>query len=249
MALQFQSCSFRYKRREKPVIDSLHLRFAAPRTVLLGPNGAGKSTLLSLGASALAPNSGEITLGDLRATKRNERREYRRKVSWLPQRPVFLPGMTCREHVAYVGWLKGLSEREAWKAAPKAIESVGLGNKSKEKVSTLSGGQQQRLGIAQALVHEAELLLLDEPTAGLDPAQRRRFHDVLDELPSNVSVIVSTHEIMDLDQTFDEVVVFENGATKFHGPVSEFRSHASTDCAPGRQLESAYSQLLDAVEL
>ncbi|MEV7233433.1 ATP-binding cassette domain-containing protein [Streptomyces sp. NPDC051020] len=249
MALHFQSCSFRYKRRENPVIDRLDLQFAAPRTVLLGPNGAGKSTLLSLGASALVPHSGEITLNDLCAIKRSERREYRRKVSWLPQRPSFLPGMTCREHVAYVGWLKGLSEREAWKAAPTAIERVGLEKKSNDKVSTLSGGQQQRLAIAQALVHEAELLLLDEPTVGLDPAQRRRFHDVLDKLPENVSVIVSTHEIVDLDQTFDEVVVFENGVPKFHGPVSEFQSHASPDCAPGRQLESAYSTLLDAVEL
>ncbi|MFF9350269.1 ATP-binding cassette domain-containing protein [Streptomyces sp. NPDC014734] len=249
MALHFQSCSFRYKRRERLVIDGLDLRFTAPRTVLLGPNGAGKSTLLALGASAIFPHSGEVALDGLSVVKRNDLREYRRKVSWLPQRPAFLPGTTCREHVAYVGWLKGLSEREAWNAAPQAIDRVGLGGKLSDKVSTLSGGQQQRLAIAQALIHEAELLLLDEPTVGLDPAQRRRFHDVLEGLPGHVSVIVSTHEIVDLDQTFGEVVVLEGGATKFHGTVSEFQAHAAPDCAPGRQLESAYSTLLDAVEL
>ncbi|WP_319020075.1 ATP-binding cassette domain-containing protein [Streptomyces sp. C8S0] len=104
---------------------------------------------------------------------------YRRKVSWLPQRPGFLPGLTCREQVAYVGWLKGMRERDAWRAAPEAIERVSLSDKLNHKIKTLSGGQQQRIAIAQALVHEAELLLLDEPTVGLDPHQRRRFLDLL----------------------------------------------------------------------
>jgi ABC-2 type transport system ATP-binding protein len=248
MPLRYESCTFSYSRRGRPVLDGLDLSFASGHTVLLGPNGAGKSTLLALGASACAPQRGRVRLGQLGPTGRAALSSYRRKVSWLPQSPQFLPGMTCREHVAYVGWLKGMSEREAWRAAPAAIERVGLTDKRKDKVGTLSGGQRQRLAIAQALVHDAELLLLDEPTVGLDPLQRRRFLDLLDGLRGSVSVIVSTHDIADLDQAFDEVLVLESGALRFQGPVARFESGAEADCAPGRRLESAYAALLRTAE-
>ncbi|MDQ0986003.1 ATP-binding cassette domain-containing protein [Streptomyces sp. V2I9] len=248
MPLHYQSCTFRYSRRTRPVIDRLDLSFSPGNTVLLGPNGAGKSTLLALGASAHLPLEGKVRFGELQSTNTRTLQSYRRKISWLPQRASFLPRMTCREHVAYVGWLKGMRERDAWRAAPAAIERVGLTTKIKDKVSTLSGGQQQRLAIAQALVHDAELLLLDEPTVGLDPAQRRRFHDLLVELRGSVHVIVSTHDIADLDQAFDEVVVLENGAPRFQGGVAEFANYADPESVPGRRLESAYSALLGSVE-
>ncbi|WP_327253239.1 ABC transporter ATP-binding protein [Streptomyces sp. NBC_01244] len=249
MPLHYQSCTFRYGRRMRPVIDGLDLRFSPGHTVLLGPNGAGKSTLLTLGASATFPQAGKVRFAGLGTTRRRDLLAYRRKVSWLPQKPTFLPGMTCREHVAYVGWLKGMRERAAWKAAPAAIEQVGLSEKANHKVATLSGGQQQRLAIAQALVHQAELLLLDEPTVGLDPAQRRRFHDLLAELRGSVNVIVSTHDIADLDQSFAEVVVLEHGRLRFQGSVAQFASHSRPDAVPGRHLESAYAALLGSVEL
>ncbi|MEU8707960.1 ATP-binding cassette domain-containing protein [Streptomyces sp. NPDC048565] len=248
MPLHYRSCTFRYSRRRPPVIDRLDLNLSPGNTVLLGPNGAGKSTLLALGASASAPQDGEVRFGELRSSNSRTLRDYRRKVSWLPQRASFLPGMTCQEHVAYVGWLKGMREREAWSAAPGAIERVGLTTKAKDKVGTLSGGQQQRLAIAQALVHDAELLLLDEPTVGLDPSQRRRFHDLLVALRGSVHVIVSTHDIADLDQAFDEVVVVEDGTVRFQGGVAEFESHADSESVPGRRMESAYSALLGVVE-
>ncbi|MFB7605986.1 ABC transporter ATP-binding protein [Streptomyces gardneri] len=248
MPLQYQSCTFRYPRTSRPVLERLDLEFAPGHTVLLGPNGAGKSTLLSLGASALQPQSGIVRYGRLDPASRRHVQNYRRKVSWLPQRPGFLPGLTCREHVAYVGWLKGMGERAAWRAAPEAIERVGLTDKMNDKVKALSGGQQQRIAIAQALVHEADLLLLDEPTVGLDPHQRRRFLDLLISLRGTVNVIVSTHDIGDLDEAFDEVVVLESGRSRFRGTVEEFASHAQPDCAPGRRLESAYASLLEATE-
>ncbi|MFI8102761.1 ATP-binding cassette domain-containing protein [Streptomyces sp. NPDC086023] len=249
MPLYYESCTFRYGRRARPVIDGLDLRFAPGHTVLLGPNGAGKSTLLALGASATTPQAGRVRYGGLEVGRRRDLGAYRRRVSWLPQRPSFLPGMTAREHVAYVGWLKGMRERDAWRAAAVAVERVGLSEKAGHKVGTLSGGQQQRLAIAQALVHDAELLLLDEPTVGLDPSQRRRFHDLLLELRGSVSVIVSTHDIADLDQSYDQVVVLEGGAARFQGGVALFAAYARPDSAPGRHLESAYAELLGSVEL
>ncbi|MFJ1929566.1 MULTISPECIES: ABC transporter ATP-binding protein [unclassified Streptomyces] len=248
MPLRYQSCSFRYGRRSRSVLDRLDLDFAPGHTVLLGPNGAGKSTLLALGAGAVKAEAGRVRYQELDPAIRRDVRAYRNKVSWLPQRPGFLPGMTCREHVAYVGWLKGMREREAWHAAAAAIERVGLTEKSQSKIVSLSGGQQQRIAIAQALVHDAELLLLDEPTVGLDPSQRRRFLDLLVSLRGTVHVIVSTHDIGDLDESFDEVVVLEAGKTRFRGTVDAFARHAAPDCAPGRRLESAYASLLEATE-
>ncbi|MFD7226957.1 ABC transporter ATP-binding protein [Streptomyces sp. NPDC059881] len=248
MPLRYQACTFQYKSRSRPVLDRLTLQFSPGHTVLLGPNGAGKSTLLSLGASAQKPQSGTVGYGRLDSATRRNLRAYRGKVSWLPQRPGFIPGLTCREHVAYVGWLKGMSERDAWLSAPSAIERVGLSAKRDDKIKTLSGGQQQRIAIAQALVHEAELLLLDEPTVGLDPHQRRRFLDLLVSLRGTVHVIVSTHDIGDLDESFDEVVVLESGKARFRGTVSEFTRHADPACAPARRLESAYASLLEAAE-
>ncbi|MFJ2560642.1 MULTISPECIES: ABC transporter ATP-binding protein [unclassified Streptomyces] len=248
MPLHYQSCTFRYGRRSRPVLDRLDLAFSSGHTVLLGPNGAGKSTLLSVGASASLSHAGGVRYGDLDPANRKQARAYRTKVSWLPQRPGFLPGLTCREHVAYVGWLKGMRERDAWRAAPEAIERVGLTEKINNKIKTLSGGQQQRIAIAQALVHDAEVLLLDEPTVGLDPHQRRRFLDLLVSLRGKVHVIVSTHDIGDLDDSFDEVVVLESGKPRFRGTVAEFDGHATPGCAPGRRLESAYASLLEAAE-
>ncbi|URM89665.1 ATP-binding cassette domain-containing protein [Streptomyces sp. MRC013] len=248
MPLHYQACTFRYPRGSRPVLDRLDLRFSPGHTVLLGPNGAGKSTLLSLGASATAPRSGSVRYGRLDPADRKHVRAYRRKVSWLPQRPGFLPGMTCREHVAYVGWLKGMRERDAWRAASRAIERGELADKLTDKIRTLSGGQRQRIAIAQALVHDAELLLLDEPTVGLDPHQRRRFLDLLISLRGTVHVIVSTHDIGDLDEAFDEVVVLEAGRSRFRGTVDEFAARARPGCAPGRRLESAYASLLEAAE-
>ncbi|MFE4061014.1 ABC transporter ATP-binding protein [Streptomyces sp. NPDC059096] len=248
MPLHYQSCTFRYGRRSRPVLDRLDLAFSSGHTVLLGPNGAGKSTLLSLGASASVSHAGSVRYGELDPANRKQTRAYRSKVSWLPQRPGFLPGLTCREHVAYVGWLKGMREREAWRAAPEAIERVGLTERINDKITTLSGGQQQRIALAQALVHDAELLLLDEPTVGLDPHQRRRFLDLLVSLRGRVHVIVSTHDIGDLDESFDEVVVLESGRPRFRGTVAEFDGHAAPDCPPGRRLESAYASLLETAE-
>ncbi|MEU3597344.1 ATP-binding cassette domain-containing protein [Streptomyces sp. NPDC006798] len=230
------------------MLDRLDLEFSAGHTVLLGPNGAGKSTLLSLGAGAFGPQHGEIRYGEFDLGVRRQAREFRRRASWLPQRPGFLPGMTCREHVAYIGWLKGLRERDAWRAAPGALERAGLAERADHRIDRLSGGQRQRVAIAQALVHDAELLLLDEPTAGLDPQQRRRFLDLLISLRGTVHVIVSTHDIGDLDEAFDEVVVLESGRPRFRGTVPDFAARAAADTAPARRLESAYASLLEAAE-
>lgn len=238
MPIEFAGCSFRY-RGKRQVFSSLNLTMPTGRTILLGPNGAGKSTLLSLAASVLRPQAGTVTYRDHEVSDR----AYRRKVAWLPQRVEAVSGLTAREQVAYVGWLKGMSRQEAWDASLTALAQVELSSAEDRKCTELSGGQLRRVGVAQALVHGAELVLLDEPTAGLDPHQRRVFLDMLAGLPAGISVIVSTHDVADLAEAADNVVVLTDGRIVYNGSTAGFLNHAAEGTAAGRRAEAAYSVL------
>lgn len=237
MPIQMTDCWFAY--RHKDVLSGFNYTLRPGSTVLLGPNGAGKSTLLSLAASVRHPQRGAITHRGTPATSR----DYRRKVAWMPQNITAMPGLTAREQVAFVGWTKGMNRTDAWNRAAIALQQVDLADKQGVKTKTLSGGQLRRVGVAQALVHDAEVLLLDEPTAGMDPRQRRVFRDVLAQLPSNVAVLLSTHDVADLAEESDNVTVLDGGALAYDGDTSGFLAHAPDGTTPGRMAEAAYSML------
>ncbi len=226
------------------MLRSLTFDFPEGRTVFLGPNGAGKSTVLGLAASMMRPDAGTVSYRGRATSRRADVRPYREQVAWLPQQVDCVPGLTAREQVAYVGWLKGMAQSAAWDAAMDALDQVEMRDHADRKVSELSGGQVRRTGVAQSLVHKAQVLLLDEPTAGMDPRQRRVFHNVLGRLPSDVSVILSTHDVSDLDDIYDNVVVLSGGAIQFSGTVTEFLALAAYDIAPGRRAESAYDAVV-----
>lgn len=242
MVLSFEQVSFHYPNSRKPVLDDFSWRLLPGRTVLLGPNGAGKSTLISLAATALEPAQGRIRLGPLDTTRRADRSEYRRSVGWVPQQVRAVAGLTAREQVAYAAWLKGMSKSESWAAAVNALDRVGLGHMLGRKTSVLSGGQLRRIGLAQALVHDAKVLLLDEPTAGLDPAQRARFREVLAALPPEHIILVSTHQVDDLSELFNVVTVIDDGIIRFENSVSAFVALAEDGTE--RQAESAYKRVV-----
>lgn len=242
MPLRFSSCTFGY-RRKHPVVESLDCDLPAGRTVFLGPNGAGKSTVLGLGASALQPVSGQVGYRRMRTNDKRTLREYRKRVAWMPQQLATVPGLTARDQVAYAGWLKGMSRADAWDGALGALQRVEMGDLASRKVTELSGGQQRRVGVAQSLVHGAEVLLLDEPTAGMDPRQRQVFHEVLGALPTDVHVVLSTHDTSDLDDIYDNVLVLQDGRLVFGGTVNDFLAHAEPEAAPGRRANSAYHAL------
>jgi ABC-2 type transport system ATP-binding protein len=244
MSVSFASCSFSYTHRRRMIFEELCLSFPRGSTVLLGPNGAGKSTLLGLAAAVLRPSSGSVRLGDLTTLQRRQRMRYQRRVGWLPQTVTPTPGLRLREQVAYAGWLKGMSRRDAWDAAALALRRVELHSKEDVSARTLSGGQLRRAGIAQVLVHGAEVMLLDEPTAGLDPAQRANFADLVQDLSNEVDIIVSTHQTEDLTTTYGHVVLLDEGSVRFEGTTDQFLSRSSPRSAPGRQAESAYTELM-----
>ncbi|MEU8877137.1 ATP-binding cassette domain-containing protein [Streptomyces javensis] len=239
MLLRLHNCTYAYKPWSRPVLHGLDYTLAPGLTVLLGPNGAGKSTLLRLAASAMAPRTGTITLGDLTAGSG----AYRRAVAWMPQQITAMTGLTAREQVAYTGWLKGMNRRDAWDASVRALARVDLTEQADSKARHLSGGQLRRVGVASALVHDAHVLLLDEPTAGMDPQQRRVFRDVLGSLTGQVHVLLSTHDVADLAEESDHVTVLDQGRVTYNGGTAAFLAHAPADVAPGRTAEAAYTAL------
>lgn len=224
MPFHFVECSFRYSRHT-PVLNRLNLEFGSGSCVLLGPNGAGKSTLLGLAASALVPWSGAVRFRGLDASDGRDRAQYRRSVGWLPEETRPIPGLTVREQVAHAGRLKGLTRADSWAGAPRALARVGLAGLSAHRTHRLDAEQLRGLGLAQALVHGAEVLLIDDPAAGLNPCQRDRFAGLLAGLGTELPVIVSTERPEDVRRTvplYDEVVVLDAGLPRYQGPADDY---------------------------
>ncbi len=243
MALVFSDLTFRYGRKTE-VFDGFDLHIAGRSSVLLGPNGAGKSTLMALAATQLRPDDGSVAWRDLRPAGRRGRARYRGAVAWIPQQITPVPGLTVREQVAYAGWLKGLSRAVAWEASGRAIAQVGLSELAGRKSHQVSGGQLRRMGIAGALTHRSEVILMDEPTAGLDPQQRAVFRSLVEELTDSVQVVVSTHQTEDLADLYEEVVVLDRGHIRFQGSTLQFHALARDVTSPREQAEAAYTQLV-----
>ncbi|MFJ3718928.1 ATP-binding cassette domain-containing protein [Streptomyces sp. NPDC090057] len=173
-------------------------------------------------------------------------KDYRRAMAWMPQTITPLPSLTVREYVAYAGWLKGMNRRAAWDEAPRAPARVEMGRKARERTDRLSGGQLRRVGVACALVHEARVLLLDEPAAGMDPRQRRVFRDLLASLKQDVRVLMSTHDVADLAEEADHVSILASGRLVLSGTTAEFLAHTPGGTAEGRSAEGAYTALLQS---
>jgi len=240
VTLELTHCTYRYRRGRKPVLQDFDYALPDGLSILLGPNGAGKSTLLKLAASVTKPQRGSVQLDGIPAGSR----QYRQDVAWMPQDITPMPGLTAREYVAYIGWLKGMSRPDAWKRARQALAQVDLADRMNERSDRLSGGQLRRVGVAGALVHGARVLLLDEPTAGLDPYQRRVFRDMLAGLTGDIRVLLSTHDVADLAEEADHVTVVHDGRIIHHGDTGSFLALTPPGTVEGRAAEGAYTALL-----
>jgi ABC-2 type transport system ATP-binding protein len=214
---------------------------------LLGPNGAGKTTLLRMMATVIQPSSGRIRLLGHEPGGYGPRREIRRSLGYLPQNLGYYPGFTVTEFVEYFALLKEVPPGRVSQAAAAAIQRVDLGGKARAKLRTLSGGMLRRAGIAQAIVNEPELLLLDEPTAGLDPEQRVAFRGLLRDLGAGATVIVSTHLVEDVGAACSEVGLMEAGKIVFQDTPDELAARGEGAGAVGdAPLERGYSAVLTA---
>ncbi len=212
---------------------------------LLGPNGAGKTTLLRTMATVIPPTSGTLRLLGRDPGAYAPRKQIRRRLGYLPQALGYYPGFTVAEFVEYFALLKDMPPARVPGAVATAIERVSLGSKARAKLRGLSGGMLRRVGIAQAIVNEPELLLLDEPTAGLDPEQRVQFRELLRDFGKQATVIVSTHLVEDVGAACTEVALMNEGKIVFHGTPDELTARADGTAASGdAPLERGYSAVL-----
>jgi ABC-2 type transport system ATP-binding protein len=245
MNVELTELSRRFGRTQ--AVDGITLHAGAGVMGLLGPNGAGKTSLLRMLATVLPPTSGQLRLLDRDPGQYKARREIRRRLGYLPQELGYYPGFTVAEFVEYFALLKEVPPARVPKAVAAAIEHVGLSDKARAKLRTLSGGMRRRVGIAQAIVNQPELLLLDEPTAGLDPEQRMAFRVVLRDLGQNATVIVSTHLVEDVGAACAEVALVDAGKIVFQGTPAELTARGETLGAVGdAPLERGYTTVLAA---
>lgn len=211
---------------------------------LLGPNGAGKTSLLRMMATVIAPSSGRMRLLGRDPGAYGQRRQIRRRLGYLPQNLGYYPAFTVVEFVEYFALLKEMPPARVPAAVAAAVERVDLGGKAKAKLRTLSGGMLRRVGIAQAIVNDPELLLLDEPTAGLDPEQRVQFRGLLRGLGQRASVVVSTHLVEDVGAACTEVALMDQGKIVFRGTPGELTTRGEGRGTGDAPLERGYTAVL-----
>ncbi|MEV6830305.1 ABC transporter ATP-binding protein [Amycolatopsis sp. NPDC051102] len=231
--------------RRKMAVDGLDLSLGKGVHGLLGPNGAGKTTLIRALATVLRPASGRLTLLGAPAGGQAGRRELRRRIGYLPQNFGYYKRFTVREFVEYLAWLKEMSKEDIPGAVQRAVERVGLADRADDRLKTLSGGMIRRVGIAQAIVNDPDILLLDEPTAGLDPAQRVRFRELVQQLGRDSCVLISTHLVEDVATACTDVVLFAEGKLVFKGTPAELAEAGTTEDVGDSPIERGYSALLN----
>ena len=203
--------------------------FEADRGVtgLLGPNGAGKTTLLRMIATVLAPDEGRLWLLGHDPARARERTEIRHRLGYLPQEAGFHRGFTVFEFVDYVAILKSMTDRRSrHDEVRRVLALTGLKSVSGKRIRALSGGMRRRVGLAQALLGDPELLVLDEPTAGLDPEQRLRFREMVSQAGEGRTVVLSSHQTEDVAALCTRIAVIHQGRTRFVGAPAELIQQA-----------------------
>ena len=199
--------------QNKIAVDRISLKLHKGVYGLLGANGAGKTTLMRMICGILKPTSGSVSFDNHDVTTE----EYRSELGYLPQDFGYYPEFTGMDFLLYMAALKGLDKSYAKRKAAQLLQVVSLQDKANKKIKTYSGGMKQRLGIAQALLNDPKILVLDEPTAGLDPKERVKFRDMIAELGKESIVLLSTHIISDIEHIADVVLMIKNGQLIYQG--------------------------------
>ena len=231
MELIIDRLSKQYKN--KIAVDRISLTLYQGVYGLLGANGAGKTTLMRMLCGILRPTSGTVMFENMDVSTE----DYRKELGYLPQDFGYYPNFTGRDFLMYMAVLKGMTKSRAQKRCAKLLDEVGLKEMGDKKIKTYSGGMKQRLGIAQALLSHPRILILDEPTAGLDPKERVRFRDMIAALGKESIVILSTHIVSDIEHIADRILLMKDGQIIFNGTQEEI----------GEDLEEFYLKQFEEV--
>ena len=216
--MELKTIGLTKKFGSKTAVNALNITLTNGVYGLLGANGAGKTTLMRLLCNIQTPTSGKILLNGRNIVELGEK--YRNLLGYLPQHFGYYPDFSAYDFLIYVSALKGLDEKAARKKSKELLEAVDLSRESKHKIKTFSGGMKQRLGIAQAFLNNPQILILDEPTAGLDPKERVKFRNLISSFAENKIVILSTHIVTDVEYIADEILVIKGGTLLKKGAES-----------------------------
>lgn len=208
----------------KIAVDRVSATLAPGVYGLLGANGAGKTTLMRMVCGVLRPTSGEVRYDGAPVERMGD--AYRALLGYLPQDFGYYPEFTALDFMEYMAALKGLSRGDARDRSLALLDRVGLAGEERRRIRTFSGGMRQRLGIAQAVLNDPEVLVLDEPTAGLDPKERVRFRNLIAGFARDKIVLFSTHIVSDVEHIADEILVMRAGAVVLSGPPAELVAEA-----------------------
>lgn len=203
---------------KKQALSEINLTIPQGMFGLLGPNGAGKTTLMKVLATLLEKTGGEVKICGVPV---ENSRQVRSMTGYLPQDFSMYGNMSAYEALDYLAVLSGMSKRERKERVPQMLEKVNLLEKRRTKVKSMSGGMKRRLGIAQAIIHDPKVIIVDEPTAGLDPEERVRFRNLLCEIAKDRIVLLSTHIVGDIEATCENIAVLNQGKICFDGRVAE----------------------------
>ena len=218
----------------KIAVDRVSCTLNPGVTGLLGANGAGKTTLMRMICGVMKPTTGTIKLGQYDVTDSG----YRNLLGYLPQDFGYYPEFTGMDFMLYIATLKGLDKGTAKRRSRELLERVNLAEAAGKKIKTYSGGMKQRLGIAQVMLNDPQLVVLDEPTAGLDPKERVRFRHIIEEIGKKSIVLLSTHIVSDIEKAADRILVIKDGQKVFDGTEEE----------TGKDLETFYLDIFGGEE-
>ena len=222
MRLTLERLSKQFKNRI--AVENVNAELTEGIYGFLGANGAGKTTLMQMICGIVAPTSGEVKVNGKNNTEMGE--EFRDLLGYLPQEFGYTPGFTAEDFMLYIASIKGLDPRYARRRTRELMKLVSLEGDMKRKIRTFSGGMKRRLGIAQALLNDPKILIMDEPTAGLDPKERAYFRNVIAEMAQDKIIIISTHIVSDIEYISDQVIIMKKGNFLLQGTAEELTAKA-----------------------
>lgn len=241
-----ECCNITKKYKNKVALKDVSLQLRGGVYGLIGENGAGKSTLFKLLTGQISADSGQIMIDGMLPQK------GKLKIGYLPQKFDFFSNITVFESMIYIGILKGMLETEAVKEALHWLVLMNLAGEKGKKVGSLSGGMKQRLGIAQAFLGDPDYILLDEPTVGLDPKERLAFRNMVNEVGTEKTVLISTHIVEDVEAACENLLVLHEGKLLYSGTTSDFvssiKENICTVRIPRNRL-AEYSSRLDLISI
>lgn len=222
MRLTLERLSKQFKNRI--AVENVNAELTEGIYGFLGANGAGKTTLMQMICGIVAPTSGEVKINGKNNIEMGE--EFRNLLGYLPQEFGYTPGFTAEDFMLYIASVKGLDPRYARRRTRELMKLVSLEGDMKRKIRTFSGGMKRRLGIAQALLNDPKILIMDEPTAGLDPKERAYFRNVIAEMAQDKIIIISTHIVSDIEYISDQVIIMKKGRFILQGTTEELTAEA-----------------------